>query len=101
VGAKDGFYYEARALTIRDRALLQLRVLATFSDGLPKADVERYTLLWIEKGPAGSTVRARALGGDGVKDKGPAEIKRLLEAASTDWNSLFGEAMVFRRLKDN
>src|SRR3982750_2665811 len=46
---KAGFYFEARALKIRDRSLLQLRVLASFNDGLPKPDAERYTLLWLEK----------------------------------------------------
>jgi hypothetical protein len=100
-GGKDGIYYEARLLKVRDRSLLQMRVLATFSDGLPKADAERYTLAWIETEPAAATIRVRALGGDGVKEKGPAAVKRLLEAPSTDWNTLFGEAMVFRRLKDH
>ena len=39
-------------------------------------------------------MRVRALGGDGAKEKGPAEVKRLLEAPSGDWNPLFGEAAV-------
>ena len=100
-GEKGGIYYEARLLKIRDHSLLQLRVLAKFSDGLPKADAARYTLAWIEKDAAGSSIRVRALGGEGVKEKGSAEVKRLLELPTADWNSLFGEAMVFRRLKDN
>ena len=48
-GEKDGLYYEARPLTVRGRSLLQLRVLASFADGLPSPDAERYTLIWIAK----------------------------------------------------
>lgn len=79
---------------------MQLRLLASFNDGIPKADAERYTLLWIEKDALGSGLKVRSLGGESVKEKGHAEVKRLLEDSSTDWNSLFGEASVFRKLKD-
>lgn len=99
-GAKDGIYYEARPLVIRERTLLQLRVLATFSDGLPKADTERYTLAWIEKEADGQKLRVRSLGGDGVKDKSAAQIRKALETQSTDWGKLFGEPALFHRLKD-
>lgn len=99
-GGKDGIYYEARPIQVRGRTLLQLRVLATFSDGLPKADAERYTLLWIERDAAGQGLRARALGGDGVKDKGAAAVRRLLEDPTSDWSKLFGDPMTFHRLKD-
>lgn len=99
-GEKSGIYYEARPLVIRGRSLLQLRVLASFSDGLPKADAERYTLVWIEKEPDGRKLRLRSLGGDGVKDKGPAQVRKALETQSTDWGKLFGEPVVFHRLKD-
>ena len=47
MGEKGGLYYEARPLMIRDRLLMQLRILASFTGGIPKADVERYTLIWI------------------------------------------------------
>jgi hypothetical protein len=97
-GEKGGLYYEARPLKIRERTLLQLRVLASFSDGLPKADADRYTLVWVEKD--GEKVSVRSLGGDGVKNKGPADIRKELEAPSSDWGKLFGEAAVFHRLKD-
>lgn len=97
---KGSLFYEARLLKVRVRTLLQLKLLASFNDGLPSADAERYTLLWIEKDPTGSGMKVRSLGGDGVKEKGPAEVKRLLEAPGTDWNNLFGDAMVFKRLKD-
>jgi hypothetical protein len=97
---KGSLFYEARMLKVQGHTLLQLRLLASFNDGLPKLDAERYTLLWIEKDGGGSGMKVRSLGGDGIKEKGPAEVKRLLEAPSTDWNSLFGDALVFRRLKD-
>lgn len=97
---KNGIYYEARGLVIRDRTLLQLRVLASFSDGLPKADAERYTLLWIEKEADGRSIRVRSLGGDGVKDKGPAEVRKALDTPSADWGKLFGDSELFHRLKD-
>ena len=97
---KGALFYEARLVKVRDRSLLQLRLLASFHDGVPKADAERYKLLWLEKGPAESGLKVRSLGGDGVKEKGPAEVKRLLETPGTDWNTLFGEASVYRKLKD-
>ena len=98
-GEKGGLYYEAKPLVIRERTLLQLRVLATFSDGIPKADAERYTLVWIEKEAEGK-LRVRSLGGDGVKDKTPPQIRKALETQSTDWGKLFGEPSAFHRLKD-
>ena len=97
---KDGIYYEARPLIIRDRMLMQLRILASFGSGIPKADVERYTLIWIEKDADGQKLRVRSLGGDGVKDKTPAQIRKALETQSTDWSKLFGEPAVFHLLKD-
>jgi len=98
---KDGLYYEARPVTVRGRTLLQLRILASFSNGLPpKADTDYYTLLWIEKEDGGQKLRVRSLGGDGVKEKGPAAVRNGLEAPSADWGKLFGEPTVFHRLKD-
>ncbi len=97
---RGGVYYEARPLLIRDRTVLQLRVLASFSDGLPKADAERYTLLWIEKDAVGGKLRVRALGGEAVKTKSPAELRKALETQSTDWMKFFGEAATFQRLKE-
>jgi hypothetical protein len=97
---KDGIYYEARTVMVRDRMLMQLRILASFGSGIPKDDVERYTLIWIEKDADGQKLRVRSLGGDGVKDKTPAQIRKALETQSTDWGKLFGEPAVFRLLKD-
>jgi hypothetical protein len=97
---KGGLYYEARPLVIRGRTILQLRVLASFSDGIPKADAERYTLAWVEKEADGQKLRVRSLGGDGVKEKGAAATRKLLENPASDWGKLFGEPAVFHRLKD-
>ena len=98
---KDGIYYEARMMKIRDHRLLQLRGLASFKDGIFNGDTERYTLLWIEKNEDAPTIRVRSLSSDAAKEKGPAEVKRLLEDPTTDWSKLFGDSTVFRRLKDN
>ncbi len=100
-GSKDALYFEARALEVHGRSLLQLRILASFSEGLPKPDAQRYTLLWVEKEAGGANLRVRALKGDGeAVKKGPAEVKRLLEDPGTDWLPLFDDAIQFRRLKD-
>ncbi|MEQ1854189.1 MAG: hypothetical protein ABMA01_21670 [Chthoniobacteraceae bacterium] len=99
-GEKGGLYYEARQLGVRGRTVLQLRVLATFSDGIPKPDAERYTLLWLEKADDGKKLRIRAMGGDGVKDKSPVDVRKFLEDPAADWNDAFGEVVIFRRLED-
>ena len=97
---KDGIYYEARPVVIRDRTVLQLRALATLNDGIPKADAERYTLIWIEKVDGGKKLRVRALTEAAVKNKTVAEFRKTLETESTDWGKLFGEPANFHRLKD-
>ncbi len=97
---KDATYYEARPLQVRGRSLLQLRILATFGEGLPQVGAERFTLLWIENDAAGSTIKVRALGGAEVKEQGSAALKKLLDDPVGDWSKVFGETMIFRRLKD-
>jgi hypothetical protein len=99
-GEKGGLYYEVRQLNLRERIVLQLRVLATFSDGIPNPDDSCYTLLWIEKMAGGKEVRVRVLGGDGVKNKGPVEVRKFLEDPSADWKAAFGDSQVFRRLEE-
>lgn len=99
-GEKGGLYYDARQVGVRDRTVLQLRVLATFSDGIPKPGAERYTLLWLEKADGGKRLRIRAMGGDGVKDKSPEDVRKFLEDPAADWNAAFGEVVIFRRLED-
>lgn len=49
---------------------------------------------------AGQKLRVRSLGGDGVKGKSPAEVRKALETQSTGWGKLFGEPALFYRLKD-
>lgn len=97
---KGGIYFEAKPVVIRDRTVLQLRALATLRDGIAPAGSERYTLVWIEKEADGQKVRIRAIRGESVKGKSPADIRKALETESTDWGKLFGEAAVFQRLKD-
>ncbi len=97
---KGGIYFEARPVVIRDRTVLQLRVLATLSDGIVKPDSERYTLIWIEKMDGGKNLRVRSLRQESVKPRTPAQIRTALETPSTDWTDFFGETVVFRRLKD-
>jgi hypothetical protein len=97
---KEGAYYEVRMLKVRDHPLLQLRMLATFDEGLSKVDDERYAILRLEGDLKGSAIKVFALDDDRVEGKGPAEVKRLLESPSEDWKALFGEGMVYRRMKD-
>ena len=97
---KDGIYYEARLLKIGNHNVLQLRQLASLNEGLPAADAKRYTLLWIEKDVNSSSMRVRALNWEKLKDKGPSDVKKMLESGSTDWNDLFGDPLDLRRLKD-
>lgn len=63
---KGSLFYEAWLLKVQDRTLLQLRLLASFNDGIPKADAERYTLSWIEKGPGESGLKVRSLNGESI-----------------------------------
>lgn len=99
VAQKDGFYFEARPLKVRDRDLMQVRQIATFDDGIPKPDALTYTLIWLE--PAGDgKISVRALTNEGPHTQGPADVKKAIEDPKTDWNKLFGEAQVFTRLKD-
>jgi len=98
---KEGVYYEGRMLKVRDHHLLQLRMLATFDEGLAKADDERYTVLWLEGDLKGPAIKVFALDHERMEGKGPAEVKRLLESPSEDWKGLFGEGMIYRRMKDN
>lgn len=97
-GGKDGIYYEARPLSVRERTVLQLRILATFADGIPKPGAARFTLVWIEKQAGGLCIRA--LKGDGAEQLKPGALRAELENPASDWGRLFGDALVFRRLND-
>jgi hypothetical protein len=95
--AKDGIYYAMQPLKVRDRDVLQVRALGTLKDRPVKpGDKEVYTLIWIEKKETGK-LAVRPLNGK-MEKKGPAEVKRLLEDPSTQWNELFVEAKVFKQI---
>lgn len=98
---KGSIYYDARPIVVRGRTLLQLRVLATLNNGLPKADDARFTLVWIEKDADGKKIRVRSLEGDALKDKGPADVRKELETLASDWGKLFGQATAFHRLDEH
>lgn len=98
---KDGFYFEARPLGLRDRDVLQLRVLGTMKAGPAKPDETNYTLLWLEKKAAG-VLSVRALsGGDEANKRGPDGTRKLLEDPTSDWTAVFGEPLEFKKLKDS
>lgn len=95
--AKDGIYYAMQPLKVRDHDVLQVRALGTLKDRPVKpGDTEVYTLIWIEK-KEGGKLTVRPLDGK-MEKKGAAEVKRLLEDPATQWNDLFVEAKVFKRI---
>lgn len=98
-GEKDGFYFEARPLKVRDREVWQLRQVAAFREGAPTAEALTYTLIWPEAAGEGK-VSIRSVRTEGPQTEGPAALKKALEDPKGDWNELFGEAKVFTRLKD-
>lgn len=97
---KDNFYFEARLLRVRDRDVMQLRVLGTMKGGAAKSDDDTCTLLWLEKKSPG-VLSVRALkGGEEASKRGAAGTRKLLEDPASDWTSAFGDAMEFKRLKN-
>ena len=96
--AKDGIYYATQPLKVRDRDLLQVQALGTLKGRpvKPGQDSEAYTLIWIEKADGGKFV-VRPLNGK-MEKKGPTEVKRLLEDPGTNWDELFADAKVFKRI---
>lgn len=99
VGAKGSSYFEVRPLKIGGKDLWQVRLSATFEDGLPKADTPTYTLLLVEK--AGSDkLNIRPLKSEGAHTASAAATLKALEAESPEWDKLFGEAKTFLRLED-
>jgi len=98
-GEKNGSYFEVRPLKIGDKDIWQVRLTATFEDGLPKSDTPAYTLLLVEKSSEGK-LGIRPLKTEGDHTSSAAATKKALEDKSPDWNKLFGEAKTFVRLKD-
>jgi hypothetical protein len=92
-----GIYYEARSVSLHGRRLLQLRLMATFKEGLPSPSDKSWTLLWLE--PKGKdTMMVRSLKGEEGINPDPATVRRALEGSAEDWESRFGEPQKFERL---
>jgi hypothetical protein len=99
VGQKGGNYFEARPLKVRGRDLWQLRLATTFDDGVPDKDTPTYTLIWIEKKGDGQ-FSVRHLSSEGPHTASAAEARKALESDKSDWEKLFGEALLFTRLNE-
>jgi hypothetical protein len=95
VREKDGFYYEARPVKRGDRMLLQLRVLGSLQKGAPPKDAKKYTMLWLEP-KLGDSLSVRVL--KTASSRRLPDIRQKLEDPESDWEKLFGEGKVFRRL---
>ena len=94
---KDGIYYSMQPLKVRDRDLLQVQALGTLK-GRPvrPGDNEVYTLIWIEKVAPGK-LNVRPLNGKMEKTV-PADLRKMLEDPGSNWNELFVEPKVFKRI---
>ncbi len=92
-----GIYYEARQITLHGRQLLQLRLAATFKEGLPQPAEKTWTLLWIER-KGNDSMDMRALKGEVGVNPDAASLRRLIEAGSDGWEARFGEPKRFERL---
>lgn len=94
----NSFYYEARPILGREGTLLQLRILATFSGGVPKPDSEVFTLVWLQP-RSEDRLLVRALAPGSLLDpKNPREVASYLEDPERDWNDLFGEGIEYRKV---
>ena len=94
---KDGIYFSVQPLKVRDRDLLQLRALGTLKDRpVRPGDKEVYTLVWLEKAADGK-LSVRPLNWE-LKKKSPADLRRMIEDPGGDWNALFVEPKVFKRI---
>ena len=98
VNDKGAIYYEARPVKAGERELLQVRVAASFEDGIPGKDVPIYNILWLKKDAAADSFSVRTLKHEGPQTESAAAAKKALEDKGGDWEKLFGEAVVFKRL---
>ncbi|MEN3941132.1 hypothetical protein WJU23_07555 [Prosthecobacter sp. SYSU 5D2] len=99
VGSKGSSYFEVRPLKVGDKDIWQVRLSATFEDGVPKSDTPVYTLLLVEKEGDGK-LSIRPLKSEGDHTASAAATQKALSEKSPDWDKLFGEAKTFIRLKD-
>lgn len=99
VGTKGGSYFEVKPLQFAGKDIWQIRLAATFEDGLPQKDTPTYTLVLVEKTSEGK-LSIRPLKAEGDHTASAATTLQALSAAKPDWDKLFGEAKTFVRLKD-
>lgn len=99
VGTKGSSYFEVRPLQISGKNLWQIKLVATYEDGLPKNDTPTYNLVLVDKSKEGQ-IAVRALKTEGDHTASAAATKKALSEKSPDWEKLFGESKTFVRLKD-
>jgi hypothetical protein len=99
VGNKGSSYFEVRPLKLEEKDLWQVRLAATFEDGVPKNGTPVYTLLWVEK-KTENTLSIRHLKTQGEHTASAAATLKALKGKSAEWDNLFGESKTFVRLKD-
>jgi hypothetical protein len=99
VGAKGSSYFEVRTLKVGDQDVWQVRLAATFEDGVPKNDTPAYTLLLVKKA-GDDKLEIQPLKSEGNHTASAAATKKALEEKSPAWDKLFGDAKSFTRLKD-
>lgn len=99
VGTKGSSYFEVKPLQVGGKDLWQVKLVATFEDGLPKSDTPVYNVLLVDKSKTGQ-ISVRALDREGQHTASAAATKKALLEKSPDWEKLFGESKTFVRLKD-
>lgn len=96
--ATNGWWFEAQAVHLNGRDVLQLHILAGPEAKPSASGAKNYTLTWLESQPDG-TVQMRALNGQSI-DQGKftaASVREFLTNPDNDWNTLFGTPSLFRR----
>lgn len=99
VGTKGSSYFEVKPLEISGKDLWQVKLVATYEDGLPKKDAPIYNVLLVDKSAEGK-ISIRVLKNEGDHTASAAATKKSLSEKSPDWEKLFGESKTFVRLKD-
>lgn len=96
--ATNGWWFEAQALQINGRDVLQLRILAGPEARPAESGGKNYTLAWLESKPDG-TVQMRALNGQATEKEKftAASLREFLSDPQSDWEKLFGTPSLFRR----
>lgn len=94
----EGWWFEAQALQIHGRDLLQLRILAGPAAKPSDSGAKNCTLAWLETQPDGS-VQMRALDGQAIEKEKftAASLREFLSDPQSDWAKIFGTPSLFRR----